>query len=118
MNHKTKILGAILVALGTLQPLIPTLSGDLTPTQMAIATLVVGLLVTILGSIKKATGGFLWSNKTTLSGLLMIIFSAVQGFMAQIEPLLSPPGFRVFTVCVGVGVAILGFLNSSEETPE
>lgn len=117
MNHKTKIFGALLIAFGAAQASLPSLQDSLSPMGYAVITLVIGLAVTVLGKLKAATGGFLWSNKTTITGILLILFSAVQAVMTQFEPLLSKDAFTIFTVVVGIGLAVLGFLNSMESTP-
>lgn len=115
MNHKLKILGAIMAGFGALQATLPALQEHLSPMGYAAITLAVGLAVTILGRLRDVTGGFLYSNKTTILGVLTIVFAAVQGVAAQFQMFLSPVQFTLFSIFIGVALAVLGILNSTDE---
>jgi hypothetical protein len=115
LDHKTKWLGALLIAFGALQAMSDTVRSLLDPTSYAIFTIVVGVLVTTLGAIQKGTGGVIASNRTWLIGVLLIALGAVQGFSDQIKALVTPEVFSAFTIITGVAVAVLGFLNTASQ---
>lgn len=118
MHHKLKWLAALLGMFAVAQASLPQLKDALDPLHYAIITFVVGLVVTILGRLRDVTGGFLWSNKTTLTGLLLIALSAVQGVMGQAEMFLSPTAFMLINFAVSLALGFLGVVNSwSEEKP-
>jgi hypothetical protein len=52
------------------------------------------------------------ANKTKILGALLVAFGVLQAQSEQIRSLLTPERFAWFTIILGVGVAVLGFLNS------
>lgn len=53
------------------------------------------------------------NNKTKITGALLVAFGVLQTQSETIRSLLDEQGFAIFTIVVGVCVAVLGFLNSN-----
>jgi hypothetical protein len=115
-ENKTKIVGLLLVIFGALQAFSEQVRGLLSPTGYVVFTIIVGVVVTTLGAIKKGEGSLLTANRTWLTGVLLIALGALQGFSADIQALVSPAVFSGFTIFTGIGVAVLGFLNSQSSS--
>ena len=114
-DHKTKWLGALLIAFGALQAMSSNVQALLGPTAYVVFTIIVGVVVTTLGAIKKGSGGVIASNRTWVLGVLLIALGAVQGYSDQIKDLVTPAVFSAFTVLTGIAVAVLGFLNTASD---
>ena len=52
------------------------------------------------------------SHPTRITGLMLVIFGALQAAAPQFQVLLTPQEFAAFNIFVGVVVAALGFLNA------
>lgn len=52
------------------------------------------------------------THPTRITGLVLVIFGALQAAAPQFQVLLSPQEFAAFNIVVGVAVAGLGFLNA------
>jgi hypothetical protein len=115
LDHKTKWLGALLIAFGALQAMSSNVQQLLGPTAYVVFTIIIGVAVTTLGAIKKGSGGVIASNRTWLFGVLLVALGAVQGYSDQIKDLVTPGVFSAFTILTGIAVAVLGFLNTASD---
>ncbi len=55
---------------------------------------------------------YLSANKTKITGALLVAFGVLQTQSETIRDLLTPEKYALFTIIIGVAVAVLGFLNS------
>jgi hypothetical protein len=116
-QNKTKWFSVLLAAFTAAQASMPQFEAMLTPLWYAGITIVVGIVATVLGRLKMATGGFLYRNKLTIIGVLAMVFGVVQGVASQFEPLLGPDGFKIFTGVLSFVLAVVGFMNSAADPP-
>jgi hypothetical protein len=52
------------------------------------------------------------NHKTKLVGLLLVTAGALQATSPQVQMVISPKAFAVFTIVTGLVVAVLGFVNT------
>lgn len=58
------------------------------------------------------------THKTKITGALQIAAGAVLGYSSQLQSLMSPRAFAIWTITLGVWTAVLGFLNSHQGDPK
>ena len=58
---------------------------------------------------------FLKKHPQKITGFLLALIGGIQAQAATVQGFLSPKHFALFTVCVGVFVSILGFVNTSRD---
>lgn len=58
------------------------------------------------------------THPTRITGLLLVIFGALQVAAPQFQVLLTPEDFALFNIVTGVVVAALGFLNAKRADQE
>ncbi len=56
-------------------------------------------------------------HKTKITGMLLVLVGSLQASSTSVQALLSPRQYALFTILIGLVVALLGFLNnpSNEE---
>ena len=59
---------------------------------------------------------FLNAHKTKIMGGMLVAVGALQTNSSSVAAMMSPKHFAIFTVGVGVVVAVLGFINSSQQS--
>ncbi len=60
-------------------------------------------------------GAFLKRHPTKITGLALALVGSLQAQANTIQSFMTPKHFAVFTVCAGVVVAVLGFINSNRQ---
>lgn len=115
LKHPTKIVGLLMVVFGAAQAMSGQLQELLSPMAYMWVTIVLGVVVGILGALKKGSGGVLAANRTTITGALLVGLGILQGYSDTIRGLLDPTSFTVFSFVVGILIAVLGFLNTSTD---
>lgn len=118
MNKKTQILGLLLVIFGVLQTMSPQIKTLVDPSVYGWYTVIVGVSLFALGVLKKGSGNILMSNRTWLTGLVLAVLGGFQQHTKEIEALLSPTAFTLFNIVGGLGIAILGYLNTLNNEPK
>lgn len=60
-----------------------------------------------------------WINrhKTKITGAVLVAAGAAQANATVLQAAISPKAYAWFTVCIGVLVAVLGFINGSRREP-
>lgn len=116
-NSKARILGALLILFGVLQTMSGQIQTLMPPDLYGWYTIVIGVAVIVLGTLKKGSGGLIKSNRTWLLGVALATLGAVQQFTDQLQVLLSPTAFTLFNIFVGAGIAVLGYLNAQDSDP-
>lgn len=59
---------------------------------------------------------FINAHKTKIVGGLIVAIGALQTNQSTVQSMMTPKHFAWFTVCAGVLVAVLGFVNSSQSS--
>lgn len=63
----------------------------------------------------KLKNSFADRHKTKITGLALVLVGSLQASSAAFQTLLTPTQYAMFTIAMGLLVALLGFLNNPEK---